>query len=78
IIGFDDIELGNFTWPALSTVGQPARALGDMAALTLIERIANAREEGARARRRVMPPTLFARESTGPWVGAEEYAPLAA
>ncbi|CAG9261079.1 LacI family DNA-binding transcriptional regulator [Paraburkholderia unamae] len=78
IIGFDDIELGNFTWPALSTVGQPARALGEMAALTLIERIANARAGGVTVRRRVMPPTLFARESTGPWVGSEDFAPLAA
>ena len=78
IIGFDDIELGNFTWPALTTVGQPARALGEMAALTLIERIANTREEGARIYRRVMSPTLFTRESTGPWVGAEDLAPLAA
>ncbi len=40
IIGFDDIELGRFTYPALSTVGQSVRALGDMAAQTLLERIA--------------------------------------
>ncbi|MDE1184202.1 LacI family DNA-binding transcriptional regulator [Paraburkholderia sp.] len=39
IIGFDDIELGHFTYPALSTVGQSVRALGEMAAQTLIERI---------------------------------------
>jgi LacI family transcriptional regulator len=78
IIGFDDIELGNFTWPALTTVGQPARALGEMAALTLIERIANAQVDGVAVRRRVMSPTLFTRESTAPWVGAEDLAPLAA
>ncbi len=39
IIGFDDIELSRYTYPALSTVGQSVRALGEMAAQTLIERI---------------------------------------
>ncbi|HKU00844.1 MAG TPA: LacI family DNA-binding transcriptional regulator [Paraburkholderia sp.] len=80
IIGFDDIELGNFTWPALSTVGQPARTLGEMAALTLIERIGAAAHErnGAAVLRRVMPPQLIQRESTAPWCGASESAPLAA
>ncbi len=40
IIGFDDIELSRYTYPALSTVGQSVRALGEMAAQTLIDRIA--------------------------------------
>ncbi|QGZ61447.1 LacI family DNA-binding transcriptional regulator [Paraburkholderia acidisoli] len=78
IIGFDDIEIGNFTWPALSTVGQPARALGEMAALTLIERIGTERKEGQKVRRRVMPATLYPRESTAPWSGEEDRSALAA
>ncbi len=40
IIGFDDIELSRYTYPALSTVGQSVRELGEMAAQTLIDRIA--------------------------------------
>ncbi|MEI7298100.1 MULTISPECIES: LacI family DNA-binding transcriptional regulator [Paraburkholderia] len=69
IIGFDDIELGNFTWPALSTVGQPVRALGEMAALTLIERIGGEprARDGVSVLRRVIAPELMPRESTAPW-----------
>jgi LacI family transcriptional regulator len=67
IIGFDDIELGRFTYPSLTTVGQSVRALGDMAAQTLIERIAGTPSGNARApggRRRVVSPRLIVREST--------------
>jgi len=71
IIGFDDIELGRFTYPALSTVGQSVRALGDMAAQTLIERIAGTSSGSPRAlgRRRVVSPRLIVRESTSTWAG---------
>ncbi|QBQ97619.1 LacI family DNA-binding transcriptional regulator [Paraburkholderia pallida] len=80
IIGFDDIELGQFTWPALSTVGQPVRALGEMAALTLIERIGASGQErtDSTVLRRVMAPQLLPRESTAPWCGTREQATLAA
>jgi LacI family transcriptional regulator len=72
IIGFDDIELGRFTYPSLTTVGQSVRALGDMAAQTLIERIAGTPSGHARAagRRRVVSPRLIVRESTAPWGAA--------
>jgi LacI family transcriptional regulator len=72
IIGFDDIELGRFTYPALSTVGQSVRALGEMAAQTLIERITGtvAGTAGAPARRRVVAPRLIVRESTAAWAAA--------
>jgi LacI family transcriptional regulator len=72
IIGFDDIELGRFTYPALSTVGQSVRALGEMAAQTLIERITGtaAGAEDSPARRRVLAPRLILRESTAAWEGA--------
>jgi LacI family transcriptional regulator len=68
IIGFDDIELGRFTYPALSTVGQSVRALGDMAAQTLIERITGVSD--APTRRRVVSPRLIVRESTAAFTGA--------
>ncbi|PLZ03982.1 LacI family transcriptional regulator [Burkholderia sp. WAC0059] len=78
IIGFDDIELGRFTYPALSTVGQPARALGELAAQTLIERISGAKRAlKTPMRRRVAAPKLIVRESTAQWTGAANAAVLA-
>jgi LacI family transcriptional regulator len=68
IIGFDDIELGRFTYPSLSTVGRSVRALGEAAAQTLIERITGGTEAArAPARRRVLAPRLILRESTASW-----------
>jgi LacI family transcriptional regulator len=65
IIGFDDIEFGHFTWPTLSTVGQSVRALGELAALTLIARISGGAQAGAGGgNRHVMAPRLIEREST--------------
>jgi LacI family transcriptional regulator len=78
IIGFDDIELARYTYPSLSTVGNSVRTLGEMAAQTLIERIGGGEHGGAPMRRRVVEPQLIARESTGPWSGQREPAPLAA
>ncbi|WP_234745665.1 substrate-binding domain-containing protein, partial [Burkholderia sp. WTPI3] len=63
IIGFDDIEFSRYTYPALSTVGQSVRALGEMAAQTLIERIGGG-STSAPSRRRVVSPRLVLREST--------------
>jgi LacI family transcriptional regulator len=68
IIGFDDIELSRYTYPALSTVGQSVRALGEAAAQTLIERI-NGSANGA-TRRRVITPQLVIRESTAAYTAA--------
>ncbi|WP_153100272.1 LacI family DNA-binding transcriptional regulator [Paraburkholderia hayleyella] len=65
IIGFDAIELGAFTYPALSTVGQPVRLLGASAAQMLFERIAQ--PELAPARQRIVAPALCVRESTARW-----------
>ncbi|CCD38141.1 Ribose operon repressor [Candidatus Paraburkholderia kirkii UZHbot1] len=62
IVGFDDVELSRYTYPALSTVGQSVRALGEMAAQTLIDRITG--KLSGTTRRRVVPPRLVRREST--------------
>jgi LacI family transcriptional regulator len=62
IVGFDDIELSRYVYPALSTVGQSIVQLGDVAAQTLIERISGSAKGGPR--RRVVTPQLAVREST--------------
>lgn len=77
IIGFDDIELARYTYPSLSTVGNSVRTLGEIAAHTLIDRIAGRASPGE-LMRRVVAPQLIERESTGPWTGLKEPAPLAA
>ena len=63
VIGFDGIDLGGYSYPALTTVGHPIRAMGETAAGVLIDRIA----AGPTASREVvLPPQLLTRESTGP------------
>ena len=61
VIGFDGIEMGAFTYPALTTVGYPIRVLGETAASVLIERIAG---RVAKLRDVVVTPRLIVREST--------------
>ncbi|KFX30405.1 LacI family DNA-binding transcriptional regulator [Ralstonia solanacearum] len=69
IIGFDDIELSRYVYPALSTVGQSIRQLGETTASTLLEHLT---DNAARhhhpvpeePRRIVLPPRLSLREST--------------
>ncbi len=71
IIGFDDIELAAYTYPALSTVGQSVRALGEAAANMLIARI-NGSMSGP-TQRRVVSPRLVLRESTAVYAGTPQY-----
>jgi len=60
VMGFDNIELGGFVHPALSTVGCSIRTLGREAGRLLIDRI----EKPAQALRHVqLSPQLVARES---------------
>ena len=61
VIGFDGIEMGAYTYPALTTVGYSIREIGAMAATVLMQRIAG---PGARPRNVVMAPRLIEREST--------------
>jgi LacI family transcriptional regulator len=63
VIGFDGIDLGAYSYPALTTVGHPIRAMGESAAQVLIERIAGG---PAAAREVVLPAKVLRRESTGP------------
>jgi LacI family transcriptional regulator len=61
VVGFDDIELSRYVFPALTTVGCSIRQLGHEAGRVLIERI----EDSAAALRDVLlTPRLVVREST--------------
>jgi len=61
VIGFDGIDMGNFTYPALTTVGYPIRAIGETAATVLIYRIAG---RTSAPRDLVVTPRVIEREST--------------
>ncbi len=61
LVGFDDVEFAASLVPPLSTVRQPTRRMGEIAAATLLELI----EDTAGGRRRVILPTeLVIRQST--------------
>jgi len=62
VTGFDDIHLGALLSPALTTVHQPIRQLGERACSLLLERIAN---PGLPRRVERLPTTLVVRESCG-------------
>jgi len=63
VVGFDDIREAAFHLPSLTTVRQPMRKIGAMAAEVLIDRIEgrNVPETGI-----LVEPELVVRESTGP------------
>jgi LacI family transcriptional regulator len=62
VVGFDDIHLGSLVTPALTTVHQPMRLLGERACALLLERIA---EPGLPRRVERLPTKLVVRESCG-------------
>lgn len=60
VVGYDDIELGRYFSPALTTVHQPIYELGDMAVTQLIERLEHRRPL---QRTLQLAPRLVVRES---------------
>ncbi|RWU21242.1 LacI family transcriptional regulator [Pseudomonas alkylphenolica] len=64
VIGFDDIQLSRYVFPALTTVGQSIRELGESAAALLLSRIAQPLQ-GA-PEQRIVAPKIVLRESTAP------------
>jgi DNA-binding LacI/PurR family transcriptional regulator len=62
VIGFDDIMGAAYHRPSLTTIRQPLRAMGTIAARTLLEKIEH--PGGAFPEEIVMGPELVAREST--------------
>jgi len=62
VIGFDDIQMSRFVYPALTTVGQSILQLGETAAQMLLARIAGS-FAGA-PQQVVITPAIIVREST--------------
>ncbi|BAP44639.1 LacI family transcriptional regulator [Pseudomonas sp. LJDD11] len=63
VIGFDDVQLSRFVYPALTTVGQSIMQLGEAAAQRLLRRIAN---PGEPVEKLLIRPDVVVRESTAP------------
>jgi DNA-binding LacI/PurR family transcriptional regulator len=63
IIGFDNLDLGMFTDPALSSVHQPGYQMGARAARLILERI---KGNKGRAQQIVLPTELKVRNSVAP------------
>lgn len=61
VVGFDDIELSRYVFPALTTVGCSIKQLGHEAGRVLIDRIEN---PGAQLKDVLLTPRLVVREST--------------
>lgn len=64
VMGMDGIDLGQYTLPSLSTVGEPLREVGRQAVQRVLERIGKKVQGPSRLWRR--QPALIVRESTGP------------
>jgi LacI family transcriptional regulator len=63
VVGFDDIESAAFLSPSLTTVRQPLRRMGEIAAQILIEQIEG---KGGSGKEVAVEPEFVVRESTGP------------
>jgi LacI family repressor for deo operon, udp, cdd, tsx, nupC, and nupG len=61
VVGFDDIAIAAQTWPALTTIAQPMRALGETAAQLLLQRLA---QPEATVQGVLLPHQLVQRESS--------------
>lgn len=68
VVGFDDIRLASHWHPALTTVAQPFRRLGFVAAQTVID-IVSGKQVDSHV---VLEPRLVVRQSTGSPKGADE------
>ena len=63
VVGFDDIPSAAFQYPGLTTVRQPLRRMGEIAAQTLLQRI-NKAKNGRSRKTITVEPELIIREST--------------
>ncbi|MCR4424693.1 MAG: LacI family transcriptional regulator [Firmicutes bacterium] len=63
VAGFDNIHMSSLVHPALTTVDQPKREMGQAAVRLLLERISGRREAPKAI---TLPSTVILRDSTGP------------
>lgn len=61
VVGFDDIPSAAYNTPSLTTIHQPLRRMGEIAAQTLLERL---RKKSDESREVAVEPELVVREST--------------
>jgi LacI family transcriptional regulator len=61
VVGFDDIDLASFVYPALTSVAQNTRRLGQLIAQCLLKRIADPTRP---IQRQTVMPQLQVRDST--------------
>ena len=61
VVGFDDVEVASYTYPALTTVRQPMREMGEAAARLLLDHVRRSPEA---APSRISPTSLVIRGST--------------
>ncbi|WP_327342468.1 LacI family DNA-binding transcriptional regulator [Streptomyces europaeiscabiei] len=61
VVGFDDVELASYTYPALTTIRQPMREMGEAAARLLLDHVRGSPEA---APSRTIPTSLVIRGST--------------
>lgn len=69
VVGFDDIQAAAFQNPSLTTIRQPLRSMGEMAARIVLKRIrAQAENQTSEPEEETVPvlPELVIRESTAP------------
>ena len=64
VIGFDDLEEGRYTVPALSTISPDKDFIGQTAVRLLAARLAHPAQGGVQADEIIAPYRLEAREST--------------
>ena len=65
VVGFDDVQSAAFKNPGLTTVRQPLRTMGILAAEAILRQIASPAERPS-SRQVVVNPELVVRESTCP------------
>jgi DNA-binding LacI/PurR family transcriptional regulator len=66
VVGFDDIQSAAYHNPSLTTVRQPLREMGELAARTLLDRLAGREKEVRYQSSITVEPQLVVRGSTGP------------
>ena len=72
VVGFDDIQSAAYQSPALTTVRQPLREMGRIAAETLLRRIRRVGPD-SQGRERMVAPELIVRDTTAPLSSANDH-----